>query len=39
MTLAIILGALVGPIMGLAGAGGGIFAVPLLVFGLHMTVA
>lgn len=38
MTLAIILGALVGLIMGLTGAGGGILAVPLLVFGLHMTV-
>lgn len=39
MTLGIILGALVGLIMGLTGAGGGILAVPLLVFGLHMTVA
>ena len=39
MTLAIILGALVGVIMGLTGAGGGILAVPLLVFGLKLTVA
>lgn len=39
MTLAIILGALVGIIMGLTGAGGGILAVPLLVFGLQLTVA
>jgi uncharacterized membrane protein YfcA len=39
MTLAIILGALVGLIMGLTGAGGGILAVPLLVFGLQLTVA
>lgn len=39
MELAITLGALVGLIMGLTGAGGGILAVPLLVFGLQMTVA
>jgi uncharacterized membrane protein YfcA len=39
MTLIIILGALVGLIMGLTGAGGGILAVPLLVFGLQLTVA
>ncbi|WP_334187673.1 sulfite exporter TauE/SafE family protein [Noviherbaspirillum sp.] len=38
MTLAIILGALVGGVMGLTGAGGGILAVPLLVFGLQLTV-
>jgi uncharacterized membrane protein YfcA len=38
MTIAIILGALVGLIMGLTGAGGGILAVPLLVFGLQLTV-
>lgn len=38
MTLAIILGALVGVVMGLTGAGGGILAVPLLVFGLQLTV-
>ncbi len=39
MTLAIILGAVVGLVMGLTGAGGGILAVPALVFGLHLTVA
>ena len=39
MALAITLGALVGLLMGLTGAGGGILAVPLLVFGLQMTVA
>lgn len=33
-----ILGALVGIIMALTGAGGGILAVPLLVFWLHLTV-
>ena len=38
MTIAIILGALVRLIMGLTGAGGGILAVPLLVFGLQLTV-
>lgn len=38
MTVAIILGALVGVVMGLTGAGGGILAVPLLVFGLQLTV-
>jgi uncharacterized membrane protein YfcA len=32
------LGMLVGLIMGLTGAGGGILAVPLLAFGLHLTV-
>lgn len=39
MTMTLILGALVGVIMGLTGAGGGILAVPLLVFGLGLTVA
>jgi uncharacterized membrane protein YfcA len=39
MTLAIILGAMVGVVMGLTGAGGGIIAVPLLVFGSELTVA
>ncbi len=34
-----ILGALVGIIMALTGAGGGILAVPLLVFWLHLSVA
>ena len=33
MGASLILGALVGVIMGLTGAGGGILAVPLLVFG------
>ncbi|TCS33068.1 hypothetical protein EDC30_1189 [Paucimonas lemoignei] len=33
------LGLIVGAIMALTGAGGGILAVPLLVFGLHMSVA
>jgi uncharacterized membrane protein YfcA len=39
MALAIASGVLVGLITGLTGAGGGILAVPLLVFGLQMTVA
>ena len=33
------LGLIVGLIMGLTGAGGGILAVPMLVFGLHLSVA
>jgi uncharacterized protein len=37
--LAPALGALVGLILALSGAGGGILAVPLLVFGMHLTVA
>jgi uncharacterized membrane protein YfcA len=36
--LALALGAVVGMILALAGAGGGILAVPLLVFGLHLTI-
>ncbi|HSI50336.1 MAG TPA: sulfite exporter TauE/SafE family protein [Ideonella sp.] len=32
------LGAIVGLILALTGAGGGVLAVPLLVFGLHLTV-
>ncbi len=32
------LGAIVGLILALTGAGGGILAVPLLVFGLHLTI-
>ena len=32
------LGAVVGLILALAGAGGGILAVPLLVFGMHLTI-
>jgi uncharacterized membrane protein YfcA len=35
----LVLGALVGIVMGLTGAGGGILAVPLLVFGMQLTVA
>ncbi|MBL8473154.1 MAG: sulfite exporter TauE/SafE family protein [Rhodocyclaceae bacterium] len=33
------LGAIVGLILALTGAGGGILAVPLLVFGLHLSIA
>lgn len=33
------LGAVVGLILALTGAGGGILAVPLLVFGMHLTIA
>lgn len=36
--LGLALGAVVGFILALAGAGGGILAVPLLVFGLHLTI-
>lgn len=36
---ALLFGTLVGVVMGLTGAGGGILAVPLLVFGMHLTVA
>lgn len=39
MATGILLGALVGLVMGLTGAGGGILAVPLLVFGLHLPMA
>lgn len=35
----ILLGAMVGLVMGLTGAGGGILAVPLLVFGLHLPLS
>ncbi|MFN4003892.1 MAG: sulfite exporter TauE/SafE family protein [Hylemonella sp.] len=38
VTLTVALGAAVGVIMGLTGAGGGILAVPLLVFGLHLPL-
>ena len=37
--LPILLGLFVGVLLGLTGAGGGIIAVPLLVFGMGMTVA
>jgi hypothetical protein len=36
--LSLALGAVVGLILALTGAGGGILAVPLLVFGLHLTI-
>lgn len=36
--LGLALGAVVGSILALTGAGGGILAVPLLVFGLHLTI-
>lgn len=39
MTSALILGLVVGLILALTGAGGGILAVPLLVFGVHLSVA
>ena len=39
MLLAAALGAVVGLLLALTGAGGGILAVPLLVFGLHLGVA
>ncbi|NNM52786.1 MAG: sulfite exporter TauE/SafE family protein [Pseudomonadales bacterium] len=39
MILVLILGALVGGVLGLTGAGGGILAVPALVFGLGWSVA
>ena len=39
MVIALTLGLVVGVILALTGAGGGILAVPLLVFGLQMSVA
>lgn len=40
MTLTtVLLGGLVGAILGLTGAGGSIIAVPLLIFGLHLSTA
>ena len=39
MLLGALLGALVGIVMGLTGAGGGVLAVPLLIFVMHLTVA
>lgn len=38
MTLVMVLGVLIGAIMGLTGAGGGILAVPVLVAGMHWTM-
>lgn len=39
MVTGVLLGALVGLVMGLTGAGGGIIAVPLLVFGLQLPMS
>ncbi|MEX3629512.1 MAG: hypothetical protein VB138_08520, partial [Burkholderia sp.] len=39
MEIALILGALVGAVLGLTGAGGGILAVPALVAGLGWTIS
>ena len=36
--ISIVLGLIVGFILALSGAGGGIFAIPLLVFGLHLNL-
>lgn len=38
MTLAIALGTVIGLVMALTGAGGGVLAIPMLVFGLHLPV-
>ena len=38
MTLVMCLGILIGAVMGLTGAGGGILAVPVLVAGLHLSM-
>src|SRR5512133_1593297 len=38
LTLTVALGALIGLVMALTGAGGGVMAIPLLVFGLHLPV-
>lgn len=35
-TLAVVLGAIIGLVLALTGAGGGVLAIPLLVFGLHL---
>lgn len=37
--MSLLLGSIVGIVMGLIGAGCGVLAVPLMVFGLHLTVA
>ncbi|MFZ4480414.1 MAG: sulfite exporter TauE/SafE family protein, partial [Rhodoferax sp.] len=37
-TLAVAMGAAIGLVMALTGAGGGVMAIPLLVFGLHLPV-
>ncbi|NDP40367.1 MAG: sulfite exporter TauE/SafE family protein [Rhodoferax sp.] len=38
LILTVALGALIGLVMALTGAGGGVMAIPLLVFGLHLPV-
>jgi len=38
LALVMTLGALIGMVMALTGAGGGVLAIPLLVFGLHLPV-
>jgi uncharacterized membrane protein YfcA len=38
VSLAALLGAFIGLVMVLTGAGGGVLAIPLLVFGLHLPV-
>src|SRR5512133_747976 len=38
LTLTVALGALIGLVMALTGAGGGVMAIPLLVFGLHLPL-
>ena len=38
ISLALVLGALIGLVMALTGAGGGVLAIPLLVFGLHLPL-
>ena len=38
MTLVLALGILIGAVMGLTGAGGGILAVPVLVAGMNWTM-
>lgn len=35
---AVALGAVIGLVLSLTGAGGGVLAIPLLVFGLHLPV-
>ena len=38
LTLALALGAIIGLVLALTGAGGGVLAIPLLVFGMHLSV-
>ncbi len=38
ITLAVSLGAVIGLVLALTGAGGGVLAIPLLVFGMHLPV-